>query len=80
MSEFTIRVTETNGVVGISLSSPDESKQIAKLVANALTSVLPTIVTRAAKIAGGECECPDCIQERAGKAGAVPADSPQTLH
>jgi hypothetical protein len=80
MSEFTIRVTETNGVVGISLSSPDESKQVAKLVANALTGVLPTIVTRAIKIAGGKCECPDCVQERAGKTGEVPTESSQTLH
>lgn len=80
MSEFTIRVTENNGVVGISLQSPEDSKPIAKLVASALTSVLPTIVSRAVTIARGKCGCPDCMQERAGEASAVPAESPQNLH
>ncbi|WP_325950217.1 hypothetical protein [Pseudomonas putida] len=80
MSEFTIRVTETNGVVGISLQAPEESKQLAKLVADALTAVLPKIVIRAVKVAGSKCECPDCVQERAGKTGEMPAESPKTLH
>ncbi|MFV2947383.1 hypothetical protein [Pseudomonas japonica] len=80
MSEFTIRITESNGVVGIALSAPEESKPIAEIVAKALTGVLPTIVTRAVKIAGGKCECPNCVQKRTGKAGEAPTDSPQTLH
>lgn len=76
MSEFTIRVTETDGVVGIALTSPDDSAPIARIVAKALSGVLPVIVSRAVKIASGKCECPDCQQEQA----AEPAPPAQVLH
>lgn len=79
MNEFTIRVTESNGVVGIALSAPKESKPIASQVANALTTVLPAIVAKAVERAAGKCDCPDCQQERAAES-AEPETPTKTLH
>lgn len=81
MSEFTITVTENNGVVAIALASKGDSRPLADLVAKALTGVLPMIVTKAArKVAGqDECNCPVCEQERAAQAGGHTGPS-RTLH
>ncbi|WP_422402541.1 hypothetical protein [Pseudomonas sp. GZD-209] len=69
MSEFTIKVTDENGVIGITLSSPEESRPLAQLVSDELTAVLPAIVSRAAfKLSGkAKCSCPKCEQRRAEK-------------
>lgn len=80
MNEFTIRVTESNGVVGIALSAPKESKPLAHLVSKALNALLPMVVTRAVDMLNNkECACPDCEARRAAEGTETPATD-RTIH
>lgn len=80
MNEFTIRVTESDGVLGIALSAPKESKPLANLVSKALEAVLPVIVTKSVSMLNNkECACPGCEARRAAEGTEAPATDP-TLH